>query len=132
LSDLNPDDAKFAEALALIETARNRVYQAINSELVTLHWQLEERISQKIENANSEYERGDAVILKGDLVVEVRVERARTTKDVDLRIVGTPTGLLERLWRAAAFETGDCGATATASNRIGWTDQSRKATLVEQ
>jgi Nucleotidyl transferase AbiEii toxin, Type IV TA system len=53
------------------------------------------------------HELGDAVILKGGLVVELRVERARTTKDVDLRVVGTPSGLLERLRRAAAFETGD-------------------------
>ena len=51
LSDLDPDDTKFAEVLALIETARNRAYQAINSELVTLYWQLGEHISQKIENA---------------------------------------------------------------------------------
>ncbi len=77
LSDLNPDDAKFAEAAALIETAPNRVYQAINSELVTLHWQLGEGLSQKIENANSEYERGDARHTQGDLVVKLGAERAR-------------------------------------------------------
>jgi hypothetical protein len=58
LSDLDPDEAKFAEVLALIETARNRAYQAINSELVTLYWQLGEHISQKIENA----EWGDGVV----------------------------------------------------------------------
>jgi hypothetical protein len=58
LSDLDPDEAKFAEVLALIETARNRAYQAINSELVTLYWQLGEHISQGIENA----EWGDGVV----------------------------------------------------------------------
>jgi nucleotidyltransferase AbiEii toxin of type IV toxin-antitoxin system len=52
-------------------------------------------------------ELGDSVMLKGGLVVELRVERARTTKDVDLRIVGAPTGLLERLARAARLELGD-------------------------
>lgn len=28
---------------------------------------------------------GDAILLKGGLVLELRLERARTTKDVDLR-----------------------------------------------
>ena len=60
------------------------------------------------------HELGDAVILKGGLVVELRVERARTTKDVDLRVVGTPSGLLERLRRAAVFETGDFMVFAVA------------------
>jgi hypothetical protein len=52
-------------------------------------------------------ELGDSVILKGGLVVELRVERARTTKDIDLRLVGSPTGLLERLRRAAKLEVDD-------------------------
>ncbi len=52
-------------------------------------------------------ELGDSVILKGGLVVELRVERARTTKDIDLRLVGSPIGLLERLRRAAELELGD-------------------------
>lgn len=34
-------------------------------------------------------------------------ERARTTKDIDLRLVGPPAGLLERLRRAAGLELGD-------------------------
>jgi hypothetical protein len=42
-------------------------------------------------------ELGDSVMLKGGLVVELRVERAR----------GAPTGLLERLARAARLELGD-------------------------
>ncbi|MBK7401692.1 MAG: nucleotidyl transferase AbiEii/AbiGii toxin family protein [Myxococcales bacterium] len=50
---------------------------------------------------------GDAVTLKGGLVVELRVDRARTTKDVDLRLVGSPVDLLERLQRAAQLELGD-------------------------
>jgi hypothetical protein len=50
---------------------------------------------------------GDSAMLKGGLVVELRVERARTTKDVDLRLVGAPTGLLDRLRRAARLELGD-------------------------
>jgi hypothetical protein len=33
---------------------------------------------------------GDAATLKGGLVLELRLERARTTKDVDLRMTSTP------------------------------------------
>jgi hypothetical protein len=44
---------------------------------------------------------GDAVTLKGGLVLEFRLERARTTKDVDRRVVGPPDRLLERLQEAA-------------------------------
>ncbi len=50
---------------------------------------------------------GDAVVLKGGLVVELRVERARTTKDVDLRMTGTPDQLLARLQTAGRLALGD-------------------------
>jgi predicted nuclease of restriction endonuclease-like (RecB) superfamily len=39
---------KFGEVLALIEAARRRAYQAVNSELVSLYWRLGEYISKKI------------------------------------------------------------------------------------
>lgn len=41
-------------------------------------------------------ELGNAMMLKGGLALELRLERARTTKDVDLRLVGSPDGLLDR------------------------------------
>jgi hypothetical protein len=50
---------------------------------------------------------GESVILKGGIVVELRVERGRTTKDIDLRLVGSPVGMLERLKRLAALDLGD-------------------------
>jgi len=50
---------------------------------------------------------GDAVLLKGGLVLELRLERARTTKDVDLRLTGTPNGVLARLQEAGRKELGD-------------------------
>lgn len=50
---------------------------------------------------------GDAVMLKGGIVVELRVERARTTKDIDVRLVAPPENVLERLKRAAALDLGD-------------------------
>jgi predicted nuclease of restriction endonuclease-like (RecB) superfamily len=43
---------------ALIEAARTRAYQAVNSELVSLYWQLGEYIGRKIESA----EWGDGVV----------------------------------------------------------------------
>lgn len=43
---------------------------------------------------------GDAVTLKGGLALELRLERARTTKDVDLRLVGPPKNILEKLQQA--------------------------------
>ena len=46
-------------------------------------------------------ELGDAATLKGGLAVELRGERARTTKDVDLRVTGSPEGILDRLRDAA-------------------------------
>ena len=50
---------------------------------------------------------GDAAILKGGLVLELRLERARTTKDVDLRLVGSPEHLLAKLQEAGRLELGD-------------------------
>ena len=44
-------EARFAEVLALIEAARRRAYQAVNTELVGLYWQLGAYLSQKIESA---------------------------------------------------------------------------------
>lgn len=51
--------------------------------------------------------RKDSVILKGGLVLELRLHRARTTKDVDLRMVGTPSQLLDRLQTAGRMDLGD-------------------------
>src|SRR6266545_2807757 len=43
---------------------------------------------------------GDAATLKGGLVLELRLERARTTKDVDLRMTGSPNDVLAKLREA--------------------------------
>ncbi|MCP3165833.1 nucleotidyl transferase AbiEii/AbiGii toxin family protein [Myxococcus qinghaiensis] len=50
---------------------------------------------------------GDAVTLKGGLVLELRLERARTTRDVDLRLTGSPKDLLSRLKQAGQLDLGD-------------------------
>jgi len=49
---------RFAEIIALIEAARRRVFQAVNTELVEHYWQLGEYISRKLATA----EWGDGVV----------------------------------------------------------------------
>ena len=46
-------------------------------------------------------------MLKGGLVLELRLQRARTTKDIDLRMMGTPAELLDRLQAAGRLDLGD-------------------------
>ncbi|HSK03224.1 MAG TPA: nucleotidyl transferase AbiEii/AbiGii toxin family protein [Kofleriaceae bacterium] len=50
---------------------------------------------------------GEAAMLKGGLVLELRIERARTTKDVDLRLSGSPEGVLAKLQEVARRDLGD-------------------------
>lgn len=50
---------------------------------------------------------GDAVMLKGGLVLEMRLGRARSTKDVDLRCTGSPEAVLENLRKAGRSDLGD-------------------------
>lgn len=50
---------------------------------------------------------GDAATLKGGLVLELRLDRARTTKDVDLRMVGSPDDVLAKLQDAGRRDLGD-------------------------
>jgi len=49
----------------------------------------------------------DTVVLKGGLVLELRLERARTTKDVDLRMMGRADDLLFKLQVAGRLELHD-------------------------
>jgi len=50
---------------------------------------------------------GDAAILKGGLVLEIRIDRARTTKDIDLRLTGSAANVLATLQEAARRDLGD-------------------------
>ena len=50
---------------------------------------------------------GDAVTLKGGLVLELRLKRARTTRDIDLRMTGDPAMVLARLQEAGRLDLGD-------------------------
>ena len=53
-----PVETNFAEVVSLIEQARNRAYQAANTELVGLYWRIGKYISDKLETA----EWGEGVI----------------------------------------------------------------------
>jgi hypothetical protein len=50
---------------------------------------------------------GEAATLKGGLVLKLRLERTRTTKHVDLRLVGPPDDVLARLQAAGRRNLGD-------------------------
>lgn len=50
---------------------------------------------------------GEAVTLKGGLVLEIRLTRARTTKDVDLRMMGPSSAVLASLQVAGRIDLGD-------------------------
>ncbi|MCK9521522.1 MAG: nucleotidyl transferase AbiEii/AbiGii toxin family protein [Proteobacteria bacterium] len=50
---------------------------------------------------------GDAATLKGGLVLELRLGRARTTKDIDLRLMGSPDDILDNLQDAGRRNLGD-------------------------
>jgi hypothetical protein len=50
---------------------------------------------------------GDAVMLKGGLVLELRLERARTTKDIDVRVAGSSDDILAHLQGAGTLDLGD-------------------------
>jgi hypothetical protein len=60
---------------------------------------------------------GEAVILKGGLVLEFRLDRARTTKDVDLRMTGSPDDTLARLQQAGRRDLGEFMAFEIAEDR---------------
>jgi hypothetical protein len=62
-------------------------------------------------------------VLKGGLVLELRLERARTTKDVDVRLAGSSVDLLARLRAAGGVDLGDfCSSRwcRTPTREIHW------------
>jgi predicted nuclease of restriction endonuclease-like (RecB) superfamily len=46
-----PQEPAFREVLAMIEAARARAYQALNTELIDLYWRVGQYISRKLESA---------------------------------------------------------------------------------
>lgn len=50
---------------------------------------------------------GDRAVVKGGVVLELRLDRARTTRDIDLRVSGNPDDVLDVLKSACQLELGD-------------------------
>ena len=50
---------------------------------------------------------GTRVVVKGGVVLELRLQQARATRDVDLRIVGNADGLLDAFRAAGQLDLGD-------------------------
>ena len=50
---------------------------------------------------------GDDAVLKGGVVLELRLESARATKDIDLNLRGQPESILERLREAGRLDLND-------------------------
>jgi len=50
---------------------------------------------------------GQRAIVKGGVVLELRLERARTTRDVDVRLTGSSDNLLTELQRIGRMDLGD-------------------------
>lgn len=51
MSDLSNPSSDFREILGLIAAARQRAYQAVNTALIDLYWQVGEHLSRKIASA---------------------------------------------------------------------------------
>lgn len=60
---------------------------------------------------------GDAALLKGGLALERRIQQARATKDVDLRVTGAPEQLRSRLQAAGRHDLGDFMAFEVVPDR---------------
>ncbi len=50
---------------------------------------------------------GTRVVVKGGVVLELRLQQARATRDVDLRVVGNTDGMLDELRAAGQLDLGD-------------------------
>jgi Nucleotidyl transferase AbiEii toxin, Type IV TA system len=60
---------------------------------------------------------GDAAVLKGGLVLELRLERARTTRDIDLRLPAPGSDVLVKLQSAGQLALGDFMVFEVRPNR---------------
>ena len=60
---------------------------------------------------------GERVMVKGGVVLELRLDRARATKDVDLRLTGDPKHVKADLQAAGRLELGDRPSFEIAEDR---------------
>jgi len=65
---------------------------------VDLYFRFLDRVLQDLDSA---------VVVKGGVALEMRLRRARTTGDIDLRALGNPARILERMRQAGRRDHGD-------------------------
>jgi len=94
----SPDAFKMALERAALDKARRAGVAADRVVLLFLFERLLERLLAELGD--------DALTVKGGVALELRLARARTTRDLDLRALGDPDAMLERL-RAAGRATRD-------------------------
>jgi predicted nuclease of restriction endonuclease-like (RecB) superfamily len=92
-------EASFAEVVGLIEQARQRAYQAVNTELIGLYWQIGEYISGKLAAA----EWGEGVV-------------DRLAQHLARTVPGLRGFSAQNLWRMRQFFE----PTATTQNSHRW------------
>jgi hypothetical protein len=78
--------SRYASAAAFKQAVENRLRSASSSGVNFARRRQRLVFDRLLARLTREF--GDSAMLKGGLVVELRVERARTTKDIDLRLVG--------------------------------------------
>lgn len=94
----NPGDFKVSLEARLKQRARARGTLVDRTRMLFVFDRFLARITRRF---------ADTVVLKGGLALELRLRRARATKDVDLRMAGSPEGLLPRLQEAGLLDLGD-------------------------
>ena len=77
-------EAGFADIVGLIAAARQRAFQAVNTTLIDLYWQVGEYISRKIEAA----ECGEGVVPE---LAQYIARRSRATRFYALQLVQNET-----------------------------------------
>lgn len=95
-----PSPAAFKQALeARLRTDATRLGRPINRQRQLVVF---DRFLARVMEAL-----GERVVVKGGVVLELRLARARTTKDLDLRVLGDPDALEAQLKAACALDLGD-------------------------
>ena len=127
LTPLPPDDAGFAEVAGMIAAARQKAFQAVNTALIDLYWQVGQYISRKIAAA----EWGDGVVPQLAAYIELRQPGIAalpqaTYSEWKSSTRPTVTSQLVRHWRTncrgatTSSSSGRANGLKSASSICGW------------
>jgi hypothetical protein len=95
----SPQAFRMALETRAVERARQR---NVNAERVVLLFLMERFLERVFRELGD-----DAVTIKGGVALELRLERARTTRDLDLRAVADPRAMFQRLRTAGRLALDD-------------------------